>query len=118
MRTLIGLFLVAHGLLTAIIWAAPKLSVPEGQVQPPDPSHSWLLGDVRSLAVIFGVAVGIALALTGVAFLAHQAWWPPAAIGAGIASLALFAVFFTPWWVAGIAISAAIVIGAFRAEGI
>lgn len=115
MRTLLGLFLVAHGLVTALIWAAPKPVVPDGQVQPPDPSHSWLLGDVRTTAVFFGLIIGAGLAIAGLAFLTHQAWWPPAAIVAGVGSLVLFAVFFTPWWLAGIAISAALVIGALRA---
>jgi len=118
MRMVVGLFLVAHGLLTALIWGAPKLSVPEGQLQPPDPSHSWLLGDVRAASVALGVVAGAALTVAGIAFLTHQTWWPEAAMGAGVASIALFAVFFTPWWLAGIAISAALVIGAMRADSI
>lgn len=40
MRTLIGLFLIAHGFVTAGIWAAPRAAVSEGQWQPPDPAHS------------------------------------------------------------------------------
>lgn len=115
MRTLLGVFLVAHGVITAAIWGAPKLSAPEGQVQPPDPSHSWLLGDVRGISVAFGVAVGLALAVAGFAFVTNQEWWPAAAIAAASASLVLFGVFFTPWWTAGIAISVALVIGALRA---
>jgi uncharacterized membrane protein (DUF441 family) len=115
MRTLVGLFLVAHGAVTALMWIAPKPEVVEGQVQPPDPSHSWLFGDVRAISITLGLIVWAALALAGVAFLAHQPWWPPAAIAAGVASLALFVVFFTPWWVAGIGISAPLVVGALRA---
>ena len=115
MRALVGLFLVAHGLVTIAIWGVSYPAVPEGQVQPPNPAHSWMLGDGRTFSLIFGIAVGLALAVAGFGFLTHQDWWTTAAIGAGVASLALFAVFFTPWWTAGIAISAAFVIGALRA---
>ena len=115
MRTVVGLFLVAHGLVIAGIWG-PRIPVaPEGERQPPDPAHSWLLGDVRTLSLRFGVAVGLAVAIAGVAFLAHASWWPLAAAGAGVASLCLFALFFTPWWIGGIGISAAFVVGALRA---
>lgn len=114
MRTLIGLFIVAHGLVTALIWGSPKAAVDEGQWQPPDPSHSWLLGDVRTLSVILGIAVGVALAISGFGFLTHQPWWPALAVAAGASSLVLFALFFTPWWLAGIAISSALIIGVGR----
>lgn len=112
LRILIGLFLVAHGLITIAIWGPTYPAVPEGQLQPPNTSHSWIFGDVRLFSLIFGVAVGVGLAIAGLGFLTHQGWWPPFAIGAGVASLLLFAVFFTPWWLAGIAISTAFVIGA------
>ncbi len=115
MRTILGIFLLLHGVLTALIWSAPTLSAAEGQVQPPNPSHSWLFGDIRSAAVIFGLVAGAALIVSGFGFLTHQTWWPPAAMAGGVTSLALFAVFFTPWWSAGIAISTALVIGALRA---
>jgi hypothetical protein len=116
MRTVVGLFLVAHGIVMALIWVGPKPSGAQGRLQPPDPSHSWVFGDIRSSSVILGLIVGVALAFAGVGFLTQQTWWPPAAIGAGVASLLLFAVFFTPWWSAGIAISAALIVGALRAS--
>jgi len=116
-RTTLGLFLVAHGLVTIAIWAPKYQAVPEGQVQPPDPAHSWIFGDVRTFSLICGVAVGFALAIAGVGFLTDQSWWPSAAIGAGVGSLLLFGVFFTPWWAVGIAISAGLVFGALRAAG-
>ena len=114
MRTLIGLFLVAHGLVTALIWGSPKAAVVEGQWQAPDPSHSWLLGNVRTLSVVLGLAIGAALAITGFGFLTHQTWWPVVGVAAAASSLLLFALFFTPWWLAGIAISAALVVAAVR----
>jgi hypothetical protein len=116
-HTILGLFLVAHGLVTVAIWGPRYPAAPEGQLQPPDPAHSWIFGDVRTSSLIFGVLVGLALALAGFGFLTDQTWWPPVAMGAGIASLVLFGVFFTPWWSAGIAISAGLVFGALRAAG-
>jgi len=114
-RTLVGLFLIAHGFVTLAMWVPEYAAVPEGQVQPPNPSHSWVFGDARRLSVVLGVLVGLALAAAGVAFLTDQGWWPQLAIASGGASLVLFGVFFTPWWLAGIAISTALIVGALRA---
>ena len=114
MRTLIGLFLIAHGVVTVAMWGLKYPAVPEGQLQPPNPAHSWIFGDVRSFSSIFGVAVGLALVAAGFGFLTDQQWWPAAGAGAGAASLLLFAVFFTPWWTVGIAISTGLVIAAVR----
>lgn len=115
-RSLVGLLIVAHGLVTIAIWSAKYPAVAEGQVQPPNPSHSWIFGDVRTFSLLFGVAVGLALAVAGFGFLTEQVWWPTFAVWAGAASLLLFAVFFSPWWVAGIAISATLVVSAWRVE--
>lgn len=114
-RSFLGVLLVAHGLVTVAIWGAPSPAAVEGPVRPPDPAHSWLLGDVRSLSVVLGVLVGLALAVAGVGFLTDQGWWPSLAIGAGAASLVLFGIFFTPWWVVGIAISIVVLVAGLRA---
>ena len=114
-RTLVGIFIVAHGLVTMAMWVPRYPAVPEGQLQPPDPSHSWIFGNQRVFSLIFGLAVGLALAAAGIGFLTDQSWWPLIAVVAGAASLVLFAVFFTPWWTVGIAIGTALIIGAVRA---
>jgi hypothetical protein len=64
---------------------------------------------VRAFSPVFEVAIGLALAIAGTGFLTQQTWWPSVAVGAGLASILLLAVFFTPWWFAGIAISTALV---------
>jgi hypothetical protein len=47
-RLLFIVFLIAHGGVHTAIWATPK---PKGQKVPFDPSHSWLLGNKKGLAV-------------------------------------------------------------------
>ena len=115
-RYLLGAFVVAHGLVTIAMWSPNPRTV---QPAPPmDTSHSWLLGDARSVALTLAVAAGLVIAVAGAGFLAHQQWWAPVGVIGGALSLALFALFFTPWWSAGIAISAALVVGAVRSTAL
>jgi hypothetical protein len=111
-RTLIGLLIIAHGLVIIAMWAPTYSVAPRGTRQPPNPAHSWILGDVRAFSLFFGIIVGLALAVAGIGYLGDLAWWPEVAVVAGVASLFLFAIFFTPWWAAGIAISIGLIIGA------
>lgn len=60
--------------------------------------------------------MGLALAFSAIGYLTHQPWWPPLAIAAAGSSLVLFAAFFTPLWLAGIAISDVLLVGALRAS--
>jgi len=56
------------------------------------------------VAVALVAAVGFLLA--GVGVIADQAWWAVTGIGAGAVALLLMTLFFNPWLLAGIAISA------------
>jgi hypothetical protein len=103
LRMLLGLFIVAHGLVTFGMWAAPVTDK-----APFNPSHSWLLGDTRTLAVALAVLAAIAFLVTGGGFLAQQDWWAAAAVAAGAASVLLMALYFNRWLSAGILISATI----------
>jgi hypothetical protein len=102
-RVLLGLFVVAHGLVTFGIWAAPVTDK-----APFNPSRSWLLGDTRTLAVALAVVAAIAFVVSGSGFLAQQDWWAVAAVAAGAVAVVLMALYFNPWLSAGILISAAI----------
>jgi hypothetical protein len=102
-RVLLGLFVVAHGLVTFGIWAAPVTDK-----APFNPSRSWLLGDTRTLAVALAVVAAIAFVVSGTGFLAQQDWWAVAAVAAGAVAVVLMALYFNPWLSAGILISAAI----------
>jgi hypothetical protein len=103
LRVLVGLFLVAHGLVTFGIWAAPVT-----EQAPFNPSHSWLLGDARTLALALAVVAAVAFVATGGGLLAQQDWWAVAGIVAGAVAVALMALYFNPWLSAGLLISALI----------
>lgn len=113
LRSLLGALVVAHGLVTIAIWAPNPQTV---KIPPPmDTSHSWLLGDARTIALALATAAGVSIAVAGIAFLVHAPWWPLGALVSGGLSLLLFGLFFTPWWLAGIAISSGLVVAAVRA---
>ena len=108
-RTAFGVLLVAHGLLTIVIWLAP----PSADA-PMDTGRSWLLGDARGVALACAVVAGLLVAASGVGLLGHQSWWSVVGLGGGLLSLALFGLFFSGWWLLAIAISSTLVILAIR----
>jgi hypothetical protein len=109
-RFLLGAFIVAHGLLTAFIWSSPAK-----EDAPFRATHSWLLGEARPLAVVVALMVAAGFVLAGVGFITDQAWWAVTGVGAGAVALLLMVVFFNPWLLAGIAISAGILYAGFQA---
>jgi hypothetical protein len=66
-RFLLGTFIVAHGLLTAIIWVSP--AKPDAPFRA---THSWLLGDARPLAVVIALVAAAGFTLAGVGFITQQ----------------------------------------------
>lgn len=114
-RAILGGLVVAHGFLTAAIWL-PQYKAAEGaSIQPPDPSHSWLLGDARALGLVLALTAGGLLVVAGSAVLTDQVWWPTAGVIAGAVSLLLFLLFFSRWWLIALAISGGLVVAAVRA---
>jgi hypothetical protein len=103
LRVLVGLVVVAHGLVTFGLWAAPVT-----EKAPFNPGRSWLLGDARTLAMALAVVAAAAFVAAGGGFLAQQDWWAAAAVAAGAVAVVLMALYFNPWLSAGILISAAI----------
>ena len=108
-RTASGILLIAHGLLTILIWSPSPSSD-----APMDTGRSWLLGEARSASVVLAVLAGLLITSSGVGVLIHQDWWAYAGLAGGTLSLALFGLFFTPWWLVAIAISLALVAVSIR----
>lgn len=94
LRTLLGWFVVAHGLLTIVIWS-PNPRAVDGSA-PMDTRRSWLFGDARTVSLVLAVVAGMIVAAAGMGFVTHQAWWSIAGVVGGVLSLVLFALFFTP----------------------
>ena len=99
-RVLIAAFIVAHGLVTAFIWASPPR---DGE--PFRATHSWVLGDNRPLAVALATIAAAGFAFAGLGVLVNEGWWGVFGLAAGAVSLVLMALYFNPWLLAGIAIS-------------
>jgi hypothetical protein len=109
-RILLGAFIVAHGLLTAFIWvSSPNADAPFRA------GRSWLVGEARSLAVVAALVAAAGFVLAGVGFIADQAWWAVIGVGAGAVALVLMTLFFNPWLLAGIAISAGVLYAGVQA---
>ena len=90
-RSLIGLFLVLHGIVFAFL----------------DPS-SWLLDDGRGVFLTLGILAAIALATGAILLVARRdAWRVAVAVGAGV-SLVQLVVFFEPGLFLGVAIDVAL----------
>jgi hypothetical protein len=108
-RLMLGLFLVAHGLVHLAVWALPT----GGTDQPFDPHRSWLLGGLGKGPDHW---ISTALAITAAAFFIaagyglvgqHQVWRLLAVVAAMV-SLVLIATFFNPWLVVGLGLEVAI----------
>ena len=77
-------------------------------------SRSWLLVEARRASVLLAVTAGLLIAASGAGWLSAQDWWAAVGLTGGAASLALFGLFFGPWWLLGAAISTTLVVVAFR----
>jgi predicted exporter len=108
-RVLLGAFIVAHGLLTGLIWLSP----PKADA-PFSATHSWLVGDARPLAIVVALVAAVGFVLAGVGLITQQAWWAFTGVGAGAVALLLMTLFFNPWLLGGIAISAGILYAGFQ----
>jgi hypothetical protein len=106
-RFLFIAFLVAHGLVHLAVWATPAS---KDDKTPFDPSHSWVLGDQRALAVVLAVVAAALLVTAGVGLWAHAAWWRPAGVIGLAISLATMVVYFNPWFLFIEAVNAALIV--------
>lgn len=103
MRLLIGLFIAAHGLVTAAMWVTPPK--PD---EAPFPTRHWLFADNRQAVVTIAVIAAAAFVLAGIGYIADvDSWAWPALVGVATSTLLMVAT-FSIWWSAGLLINAAI----------
>ena len=115
MNLLVGLFLVAHGLVHGLFMVPRPPDA--GASWPFDPSESWLLNRLEVQSNLAqAIAAGL-VAVTAVAFIVTALtvigilpadWLRPIAAASASVSLILLGIFFHPWLVIGIAIDVAI----------
>jgi hypothetical protein len=111
-RYLIGLFLIAHGLLHVAVWAIPK-----SEVQSFDPHHSWALegagmraSSVHRLAMTMAWVAAVAFVVGGAMLMTSIDLWRPVTIAASVLGLAMSVVWFHPWFIVDVAINAGLLI--------
>jgi hypothetical protein len=113
-RFVIGLFLIAHGLVH-LLYLAPRPK--DDPSYPFVPEDRWLPrllglepGTAKAIAAALAVATAIVFLVAGIAVIADATIAGPAAIvGAGL-SLVLLLAFFHPWLSIGVAIDVAIIV--------
>jgi hypothetical protein len=101
-------FLIAHGGVHAAIWATPK---PKDQNAPFDPSHSWLVGNQKTLALFLALTAAALLVAAGIGLWTHAEWWRVVAVVGLSVSLGLMIVYFTPWFLFIEAVSVGLIVG-------
>ena len=114
MGILLGLFLLAHGLIH-LSYLAPAPSPGAGRPDWPfDMANSWLVTSlgmspdlIRPLGTLLVVVVAVTLGAAGLAtlgVLVPQEWWRTLVIAGAIVSAVTLAIFFHPWIVLGFVI--------------
>jgi hypothetical protein len=115
-RALAVVFLIAHGLVHAAIYATPQDSA---KPAPFDPARSWAVAAghvpravMRTASVRVAWLTAAAFLVAAVALAAGWESWPLLAAAAATLGLALKIVYFHPWLSAGVLIDIAIVVAA------
>ena len=101
-------FLMAHGIVHAGIWALPR---PAGQERPFDPSQSWLSGSQQSLAAWLALCAAVLLVAAGSFLWAEVPSWRPLAVTGLAVSFLLMSLFFNPWFLPIQVLNAVLIVG-------
>jgi hypothetical protein len=115
MRFVVGLFLIAHGLVH-LMYLGPR---PEDDPRYPFvPETRWLsrvlgleAGTAKAIAGALAVLCALILVVAGISLFMNAGPWEPAAVIGAAMSLALLLLFFHPWLMIGITIDLAIIAG-------
>jgi hypothetical protein len=79
-----------------------------------DTGRSWLIGDARPASVVLALSAGLLITAAGAGLLGNQDWWSLIGIIGGALSLALFVLFFSPWFLGAIVVTSAALLAAVR----
>jgi hypothetical protein len=110
-RIAIGGFLILHGVLNAAIWIPQQRG---NEMKGFGQQASWLFAEVRPAVVTLALIAASGFVFAGATYMLQlDLWTVPAAIAA-IASMALIAATFTPWWSVAILINAVILYAAWQ----
>ena len=104
MSWLFSAFLVAHGLVHVVMWAPPTATD-----APFDVHASPVFGEVRVVSTVGALVAGGLLVVAGIAYAPGAGWWWVPGTAGALLSAAVMLLTFSPWWVFGLAIDAAIV---------
>ena len=112
-RVIVGLFLIAHGLIHLLYVTPPPKDDPS---YPFVPETRWFAraaglepGPAKGVARALAIACVALFVIAGIGLLANADLWKAAAVGGSAVSLVLMLLFFHPWLVLGIAIDVAII---------
>lgn len=114
MRLLLALFVFLHGAVHGIMFGLPLIPQVKAEMEPFNPSDSWLLGERPTLAFALALAVSGTFAAAAISYLARAGWWPTLMIGAAAVSLLLLTLFANRYFIIGFPISIALAIWAWR----
>jgi hypothetical protein len=112
-KWLIAGFLAAHAAIHASFIAPRPPATAGGPTWPFELGRSWLLGPLGldgdatrmvGLALVAVTMAGFALAAIVAAGVAPGGLWPAAVAIGGVGSIALLGLYFSPWFVVGVAI--------------
>ena len=114
MRTLFVMFLLGHAAVHGVMWTLPF--TPAASDMPFNPAHSWVWGESRAVAVVLAGLATVAFGAAAFGFAIEAGWWPPVMVAAAVVSLALMLVYFSPYWLVGIVLSAVLAVYALQAS--
>ncbi|HVM08133.1 MAG TPA: hypothetical protein VM345_06715 [Acidimicrobiales bacterium] len=114
-RTVVVLFLLAHGLLHPLMYAMPVKA--DASAPPFDVHRSWMLRAAHvSAPVAFSASVwlawitGLLFVFAGAALLGGGAAWTAAATAGAVVGLVLKLGWFHPWLTVGVALDVGVLV--------
>ena len=84
---------------------------PKDDEAPFDVTHSWVIGDQKTVAVVLAITASVLLVAGGLGLWAHADWWRAIAAAGLAASFGLMVVYFNPWYLFIEGVNATLIVG-------